>query len=385
MECVCQVRPQPNITDPQEGQEVAGTITITEVDESGLDVMYNLFEYYADTNGNCVADDGNSWQLIRNDTNGSDGWSAEWNTKSVSDGSYVIKATMGDTEGCTGSDTVCVQASNPPEPRITDPTDGANVKDEVNIVEVDDSGQDDIEYNLFEYSRASSGVWTEIANDTNGNDGWSAEWNTTGLDPAQYDVRATMGDAAGNTGSDQITVTVVGEGITLQPGWNLISVRCALANSSVEHFLEGVDYDAIIYYDGCANTWNPVTNIDPLKGYHIYVSSTQTITNVACGAGTPSSIPVCEGWNAVGNPAKSFVAAETAFQVAGIDDSYSKIWNWDASIQNYNMYGYNCNVYAGDCPPAISNEHVTTDDFVMNPYTGYWLKVTSNDTLEAIE
>ncbi|MFO7968350.1 MAG: hypothetical protein R6U44_12200, partial [Archaeoglobaceae archaeon] len=381
----CETTPEPNITEPADGAEVSGAVTASAVDDSGLNVTYSLFQYYFDEDGNCVADDGNSWQEIGNDTNGSDGWSAEWDTKSVADGSYIVKATMGDVNGTTGSDEICVLASNPPEPRITNPADGAKVQDAVTVSEVDDSGQDDIAYNLFEYSPEGTSTWVEIANDTDGSDGWSAEWNTSGLEPGMYTIRATMGDNAGNTGSDQIMVDVVGEGITLTPGWNLVSVRCVLANDSVEHFLEGVDYDAIIYYDGCAKNWDLPTTIEPLQGYHIYVSSTQTITNVTCGVGTPPSLPVCEGWNAVGNPAKGSVDAETAFQVAGVDDSYSKVWNWDTSIQDFNRYGYNCNVYTDTCPPAISSEHMGSDDFVMNPYMGYWLKVTSNDTLEAIE
>jgi hypothetical protein len=386
--CICTpYRPQPDITEPEDGTTVSGTITITETNTGTSEAVYNLFRYYADTNGNCIADDGSSWEIIGNDTDGSDGWSVVWDTKAVADGSYIIDATMGDVNGTTNTDQICVLASNPPEVEITSPGDGAKVKDFVTVEAEDNSGQNDVISTTFEYS--SDGlVWTTIGTDTDGSDGWSVVWDTSSLDMGSYLIKATMTDTIGNTGSDQITVTVVPEGIVLYPGWNFISVYYVLDNSSVDYVLDGVTYDAITYWNACSGTWEAVDSIEPLKGYWIKVSSMQTIVNIEHGPGTPPSIPLCEGWNAIGTPVGTSMDAETIFLNVTLDEDYDVLWKWDAATQDYNLYGYNCNVFTEpSCPlfPGTSDEHVTTEEFVMDPFLGYWMNVVNAAELSAPE
>ena len=113
VECLGPPTPDPEITEPADDATIEGTVVVTEVDNSGsTNVTYNLFEYYADTNGNCVADDGSSWVEIGNDTDAP--WQVPWNTMSVSNGKYLIRATMGDTvNNLVGTDEICVTVNNP--------------------------------------------------------------------------------------------------------------------------------------------------------------------------------------------------------------------------------------------------------------------------------
>ena len=106
--------PEPKITSPLNDSCICGVVTIEAIDEScEEDIVYSLFEYYNDTNCNCIADDGNSWTEIGNDTAPPE-WNVSWNTTAVDNGCYIIKATMGDVNGLTGSDEINVRINNLP-------------------------------------------------------------------------------------------------------------------------------------------------------------------------------------------------------------------------------------------------------------------------------
>ncbi|MCW7070893.1 MAG: hypothetical protein OCU12_00935 [Methanophagales archaeon] len=213
--------PKPRITSPADGEKISGTVTIEEVDDSGEgDIAYNLFEYYYDANCNGLADDaGSSWTEIGNDTNGADGWSVNWNTALLNDCCYLIRATMADKHGRTGTDEIQVALSNhDPVTSITNPADGSIIGGVVTIVTGADTGFDagaDIAYTRFEHYydancncvQDDGSTLVEIGNDTNGADGWSADWNTAGLTEC-YMIFAKMTDKHGRTGVSEINVEI---------------------------------------------------------------------------------------------------------------------------------------------------------------------------------
>jgi hypothetical protein len=112
--------------------------------------------------------------------------------------------------------TFTIEVNNPPHPNITNPQDGATLTGLATIEEIDESGEEDIVYNLFEYyydedcnGEADDGNdWTGIGNDTYGGDGWSVDWDTTQYPDCCYIIRATMGDEEGQTGEDKINVAL---------------------------------------------------------------------------------------------------------------------------------------------------------------------------------
>jgi len=287
-------------------------------------------------------------------------------------------------------DTVCTCSLDNPRPRITDPSDGATVSGIITIVEEDLSGQDDIVYNLFEYRSVSGTTWTEIGNDTNGSDGWWVLWNTKAVANGSYYIRATMGDNESLTGSDQISVTVDNPpqyGISLESGWNFISVPCVLDNDTVEHVLDGVDYEAIVWYDASDQTWYIPSDIVPLTAYGIKVNESQVIENIECEVdefGLPNSRQMYAGWNPVGLTGLVPRTAEYTFYLGDIDENYSKVWG-PYKDGDYKQHGFNRNIfgeipYPGEEPPDV----VYTGNYSMEPYQGHWIYMTSDAVLSAI-
>jgi len=75
--------------------------------------------------------------------------------------------------------------------------------------------------------------------------------------------------------------------------------------------------------------------------------------------------------------------AKCTFGLGGIDDNYSKVWGpWDCEVGDYTQHGYNKNVEDPDFVEDGTN--VYTENYIMNPYEGHWIKITEDAILEAI-
>jgi hypothetical protein len=94
--------PSVTITYPGDGDTVSGSVTVTAnaTDDKGVTKVQFLA-------------DGSS---ISTDTNGGNGWSATWESTSVSNGSHTLQAIATDTIGQTGSDSITVTVDNGGEP-----------------------------------------------------------------------------------------------------------------------------------------------------------------------------------------------------------------------------------------------------------------------------
>ena len=177
------------------------------------------------------------------------------------------------------------------------------------------------------------------------------------------------------TGDTSIDVVTPPEDISLQVGWNFISIPHELADPSVDGVLEGVTYDALTYYNAQTRLWESVSTFESFKGYWINVSTTDqvilegSLAPTMTGATTPPSLLMYEGWNAVGSTDSMTYSAE--FVLQSIDDSYSKIVGpWDDGM--YELTGLNGE--SGD----LGNGYVGTDIFEMSPYSGYWVFVNAD-------
>ncbi len=182
--------PTVNITSPSDGATVAGTVSVNAdaSDDNGVTQV----EFFVD--------DGS----IGTDTDGSDGWSASWDTTTYADGSHSVSATATDTALQTSSDSVSVTIDNvddPPTVSITNPVDGATVSGTVSVTAdaSDDNGVNQVE---FFVDSVSIGV------DSDSSDGWSASWDTTAYADEDHTVKAVATDTEIQTASDSISVTV---------------------------------------------------------------------------------------------------------------------------------------------------------------------------------
>jgi len=97
--------PSVQITSPQNGATVSGTITLTATagDDKGVaSVRFTV--------------DG---QTVAVDSDGRNGWSAPWNTTSAADGGHTVAAVATDTAGQTASHSVLVTVKNAAPPTAT--------------------------------------------------------------------------------------------------------------------------------------------------------------------------------------------------------------------------------------------------------------------------
>lgn len=93
------------------------------------------------------------------------------------------------------------EPDNPPSVSITNPVDGATVSGNINVTATatDDNGVVKVE---FFVNGSIIGV------DSDGSDGWSANWDTTAYSDGHYTVSAKATDTIGQTATNSISVTV---------------------------------------------------------------------------------------------------------------------------------------------------------------------------------
>jgi len=249
-------------------------------------------------------------------------------------------------------DTVCtcVPTDTDPQPDITTPTHGTTIDGTVTVSANDLSGEGDIEYCRFEYAGTPSGPSGVICNDTDGTDGWSCDWDTTTVPDGNYQIRATMGDTAGQTGTDQIMVHVYNPCacdycLDLVAGWNFVSVPKVLDDSprdSVDVFnLSLIDGEICLYYDCTSQGWD--SNYDVIvkqcQGYWVYKNTTETICLDFDTTASPNSETLCIGWNMIGHVALMDLPIYTAGSdadfgsITGLEDPedtklYRSIYQW---------------------------------------------------------
>jgi hypothetical protein len=182
--------PTVSITSPVEGATVSGIVPI-QADASD-DQGVTRVQFF----------DGST--LIGTDADGSNGWSASWNTEGAAEGPHTITATATDTIGQTGSDSNTVTVDNadgPPSVSITSPAEGATVS---GVVEIRANASDDQGVTQVQFFDGA----TLIGTDTDGSNGWSASWITVGSSEGPHTIVATATDTIGQTGSDSNAVTV---------------------------------------------------------------------------------------------------------------------------------------------------------------------------------
>jgi hypothetical protein len=222
--------PSVAITAPSDGAVVAGDVSIAA--DASDDGAVARVEFTVDG------------APVGTDSDGSDGWSVTWDSTAVADGSATVEATAYDGGGQQATDSISVTVDNlGPTTTLTAPVDGVTISGTVTVsaTVTDDVGVAQAE---FFVDGASIGV------DTNGGDGWSVDWDTTGTTDGPVTVSAVGSDTFGRTSSDQVAVTVsnnsagvvvfvVSDPAALQSGEDAIVTQ-----------LEGLGYAVSVVDDG---------------------------------------------------------------------------------------------------------------------------------------
>ncbi|MDD4248590.1 MAG: fasciclin domain-containing protein [Methanosarcina sp.] len=168
--------------------------------------------------------------------------------------------------------------------------------------------------------------------------------------------------------------------------WYFFSIPFKAENASVENLLAGVQYNALVYYNGSSGIYENVSTLEPLKGYWINVpggvefnASAQFASAAEASSvmSAPQSIKLYPGWNAVGSPVKYNLTADSAFITIGTN--YSKVmgpWITDeeSGSGTYAFVGYN------GLSGVLNGNQVGTDIFEVKPYEGYWVYMKQEGT-----
>jgi subtilisin len=182
--------PTISITSPENGATVVGTVVVSA--NADDDVEVSRVEFFVGETS------------IGVDIDGLNGWSADWDTTGVADSVHSVSATATDTAGKTASASVSVTVDNvddPPTVTITGPAAGSTVSGSVEITALasDDKGVSRVEF----YVDGSL-----VSTDTDGDDGWSASWNTEGYTDAAHTLGATAVDTSEQDTSTSVSVNV---------------------------------------------------------------------------------------------------------------------------------------------------------------------------------
>ncbi|WP_407355480.1 beta strand repeat-containing protein [Methanolobus sp. WCC5] len=199
-------------------------------------------------------------------------------------------------------------------------------------------------------------------------------------DGVEYYVAVAANDTVGNQNDTVVSFGPVKSfpdmTLTLEQGWNLVSVPGRLDNSSTEDVF-GERY--VFYYDAASSAeikWDTSPeNIVPCRGYWVYnandtVDSVNLLFEYMPVDGSVPKIPPTQdlvaGWNMIGHTSADPINVTTS--LASITGSYSNLLRYSGS-EGWERY--------------INAELNEIEQ--MNAGEGYWIFMTENKTYAAID
>ena len=135
-----------------------------------------------------------SWTALAEDTSAP--YAASWNTASLSDGGYELRAGIEDVAGNQTFSAIATVTVDSSAPTVTLVDPGATLSGTVDLT----ATSPDASVVVFEYRPTGGASWTAIATDTAAP--WSASFATGSLTDGTYDLRATATDSVGNSAAD---------------------------------------------------------------------------------------------------------------------------------------------------------------------------------------
>ena len=222
------------------------------------------------------------------------GTGATVSTDTLALGTYVVTASVTDSGGLTGSDSITITVNASPVVSIDSPADGASFPDGALVgftASVTDEDPDLVD----------SVVWSSIPA---GVVGTGASVSTATLAPGTYDVTASVTDSGGLTGSDSITITVneltearVG---LFDPGSGQWHLRTG-DNGEVTSFYYGIPGDIPLFGDWDCDGIDTVGMYRPTSGF-VYLRNSNDfgVADLDFFFGIPGDLPLVGDWNGNG-------------------------------------------------------------------------------------
>ena len=151
----------------------------------------------------------NTWTTIGSDPSAP--FSVSFDTTAVADARYDLRAVATDGSGNVGTSQILTSRvdNTAPTGSLTAPAGGAVVGGPSTTVSAsaNDGSGSGLATVTFQYRSSGSGPYTDIATDSTAP--WSVNWDSTSLASGDYDLRAVIADAAGNSfATPAVTVTV---------------------------------------------------------------------------------------------------------------------------------------------------------------------------------
>jgi hypothetical protein len=178
--------PSVSITDPPDGSEITGSVTISAdaTDDDGISKV----DFYVDSN--LVGSDNTTpYEIL-------------WDTLTVSDGTHIIRATAVDTASLTSSDSVNVTIDNVGDPLVITSTPGTvatvGLLYTYDVEAVDPDAGDTLFYFL---TRAPAGMTIDATTGL-------VAWTPSSSDVGDNDVEVTVENGGGLSDSQAFTITV---------------------------------------------------------------------------------------------------------------------------------------------------------------------------------
>jgi len=222
--------PEVTITSPNAGDWVKGIVSITASATDNALVKKVAFKI-----------DNGEWHY---DTDGTDGWSYDWDSTGYTTGGHTIWSRAYDPIGLYDEDVVIVGVDNiPPSVYIINPSHSATVSGTITVTA---SASDDSEVEKVQFFIDSVLKYE----DTNGGNGWTWNWDTlTSSEDNYHYVKVKAFDIADNYAEHQHTVFVNNFPSDPGPGCPILSVFDG-TDYVVEGLLdihnpEGIDVEAI--------------------------------------------------------------------------------------------------------------------------------------------
>jgi hypothetical protein len=168
--------------------------------------------------------------------------------------------------------------------------------------------------------------------------------------------------------------------ISLDPGWNLISIGCQAHNMSPETVFMEIkgNYTSVHGYDATQSldkwkVYNPILpswvvndlrEIDTSKGYWIHTLTNGTL-NISGSLKYPRYINLRQGWNLVGYPTN---------MTHPVNHSLSMVLADLISVHAYNATD------TADPWKVFSTSSGSDDLLLLTPGFGYWIRMSSSNT-----
>jgi parallel beta-helix repeat protein len=275
--------PSVEVVYPNGGEVLNKTITVkaTASDPDGY-VENVTFEYSADS--------GTTWTLLGNDTTSP--YTYDWNTRTVANGLYLMKAIATDNLGYTARDTsdatfaIDNPLNEPPYVEVVYPNGGEELKGLVtlNATAYDTDGT--VTNVEFRYSKDSGVNWNSLGDATPSGQYYLFDWYTPEVENGFYLLKAIATDDCGATANDtsdsefEIKNPVPNVEVLYPDGGEILSgtVTVNASTSTFDGFIKNVEF--LYSADGGGN-WTSLANITSTTNppYYTYNWNTTTVAD----------------------------------------------------------------------------------------------------------